>query len=371
MKKIFLLTCGLLLTIFIPLAQVSASQEKTEIATLMAQIKILQEKLALLQNAERNNGVNCINLNHNLYLGSIDKNTNNEVSALQRFLARDRTIYPEAEITGYFGPKTKLALEKWQSKYTSLTSNNNPFDYGQVSGKSRFLMQCQLPSNPQTQSEVIEMSLTPQTITHDKDSVLTWKITDPNVKNCSLYSKKISGGIYATEKNIATVGKKILKAPHIRSTVFEIICKKNGDEIKKQITLNLWAEILFAPISNATDVLDFDIPSGYVINPYKPIELSGHFADPESAPFDIVFIDVTYSGDYENWQKMSVLKNNKKYKSVFLKISEEDISEEDESWSIKSKVILPVGIYNVFVYNSQHTLIGKGQSMSTIDPKFN
>lgn len=49
----------------------------------------------------------------NLILGS----QGDEVKELQKCLAKDPEIYPESEITGYFGPKTKAAVIKFQEKY--------------------------------------------------------------------------------------------------------------------------------------------------------------------------------------------------------------------------------------------------------------
>ena len=50
----------------------------------------------------------------NLGLGSKGK----EVEELQKCLAKDKEIYPEGEISGYFGPKTKEAVIKFQEKYS-------------------------------------------------------------------------------------------------------------------------------------------------------------------------------------------------------------------------------------------------------------
>lgn len=41
-----------------------------------------------------------------------------EVEELQKCLAKDKEIYPEGEITGHFGPKTKEAVIKFQEKYS-------------------------------------------------------------------------------------------------------------------------------------------------------------------------------------------------------------------------------------------------------------
>ncbi|MFA6354405.1 MAG: peptidoglycan-binding protein [Candidatus Paceibacterota bacterium] len=44
-------------------------------------------------------------------------NTGNEVKNIQKFLAKDKEIYPQGLATGYFGPMTEKALEKFQKKY--------------------------------------------------------------------------------------------------------------------------------------------------------------------------------------------------------------------------------------------------------------
>jgi peptide/nickel transport system substrate-binding protein len=51
----------------------------------------------------------------NLVYGSRGK----EVRELQKCLAKDPEVYPEGEITGYFGPKTKRAVIRFQEKYPS------------------------------------------------------------------------------------------------------------------------------------------------------------------------------------------------------------------------------------------------------------
>lgn len=40
-----------------------------------------------------------------------------DVRKLQEFLKKDKEIYPEGLITGYFGPKTEEALKRWQEKH--------------------------------------------------------------------------------------------------------------------------------------------------------------------------------------------------------------------------------------------------------------
>jgi len=47
-----------------------------------------------------------------------------DVSRLQRFLAQDPAIYPEAQITGYYGALTEAAVKRWQAKYNIVSSGS-------------------------------------------------------------------------------------------------------------------------------------------------------------------------------------------------------------------------------------------------------
>ncbi|MEK7502914.1 MAG: peptidoglycan-binding protein, partial [Patescibacteria group bacterium] len=40
-----------------------------------------------------------------------------EVRKLQEFLKKDKEIYPDGLVTGFFGPLTEIALKKWQQKH--------------------------------------------------------------------------------------------------------------------------------------------------------------------------------------------------------------------------------------------------------------
>ena len=51
-------------------------------------------------------------LNRSLGLGS----TGSDVSALQSFLAKDATLYPQGLVTGYFGALTKTAVANFQAR---------------------------------------------------------------------------------------------------------------------------------------------------------------------------------------------------------------------------------------------------------------
>lgn len=52
-------------------------------------------------------------LTRSLFRGS----SGNDVRQLQEFLAKDKEVYPDGLITGYFGPLTEAAVKRWQEKH--------------------------------------------------------------------------------------------------------------------------------------------------------------------------------------------------------------------------------------------------------------
>ena len=67
---------------------------------------------------------------------------NNDTKRLQELLASDPSIYPEGLITGYFGPLTEKAIQRFQSK-NNIVSSGNPKStgYGLVGPKTRAKLQ--------------------------------------------------------------------------------------------------------------------------------------------------------------------------------------------------------------------------------------
>jgi len=78
--------------------------------------------------------ITVFSFTRNLYLGS----QGNDVKKLQEFLAKDKTIYPEGKITGYFGLLTKKAVQRFQCKY-NIVCSGAPYStgYGAVGPKTR------------------------------------------------------------------------------------------------------------------------------------------------------------------------------------------------------------------------------------------
>lgn len=61
-----------------------------------------------------------------------------QVSALQEFLKRDTGLYPEGLVTGFFGPATERAVQRFQAKYNLVTKGTPATTgYGAVGPKTR------------------------------------------------------------------------------------------------------------------------------------------------------------------------------------------------------------------------------------------
>ena len=55
--------------------------------------------------------------------------TNADVTRLQKLLANQPDVYPEAKITGFFGESTKLAVQRFQLKYKITTADHPAYGY--------------------------------------------------------------------------------------------------------------------------------------------------------------------------------------------------------------------------------------------------
>ena len=61
-----------------------------------------------------------------------------DVRNLQTFLSQFKDIYPEGLITGYFGPLTEKAVQRWQTKHNIVTSGTSETTgYGRIGPKTR------------------------------------------------------------------------------------------------------------------------------------------------------------------------------------------------------------------------------------------
>ncbi|MDO8717034.1 MAG: peptidoglycan-binding domain-containing protein [Dehalococcoidales bacterium] len=118
-------------------------------STTLANTEALLNSKAVIATASST--ATCINLTENLYPDVTDALSDGQVSKLQQFLALDASVYPEGKVTGYFGPATLAAVQRWQRSH-SIVSSGDPdtTGYGFVGPKTRTAIACSSPPTPTT-----------------------------------------------------------------------------------------------------------------------------------------------------------------------------------------------------------------------------
>jgi peptidoglycan hydrolase-like protein with peptidoglycan-binding domain len=114
-----------------PTIQDRFSQIKQEIQNIILRFQQLMREVNTTQNTS---GINKYIFTRNLYLGL----QGDDVRKLQEFLAKDKEVYPEGIISGYYGYLTQRAVQRFQCKY-NIICYGNPYDfgYGVVGPKTR------------------------------------------------------------------------------------------------------------------------------------------------------------------------------------------------------------------------------------------
>lgn len=139
-----------------------------------------------------------VRITQNLALGS----TGSDVTNLQTYLARDPSLYPEGLVTGYYGPATKTAVQRFQTRYRIIYSGTG---YGTVGENTRAeLARCHqvgsagVAQTPTTRKSVTFMYPVPGTVYPTGERLIisanTTGVTSPSAR-VRFY---ITGGLYKT-----------------------------------------------------------------------------------------------------------------------------------------------------------------------------
>lgn len=167
---------------------------RQQIQMLLAQVAALQAQLA--KSSEQ--PTSCPNITYNLYLGLNDSATQGQISQLQKYLANDSSVYPEASITGYFGPLTEQAVQRFQSK-NSIVSSGSPdtTGYGVVGratrGKIREMCGTTTPP-PLTPSITVLSPNGGETWVVGTEYTISWSNRGFNPQNIKVYLYRESSG---------------------------------------------------------------------------------------------------------------------------------------------------------------------------------
>ncbi len=114
----------------------------------------------------------CATLSNGLHLGSSDRGTEGEVSQLQAFLGKDKSIYPEDLVTGYFGTSTLQAVQRWQAAHNIVSSgDSSSTGFGSVGPQTRGEMNKEMETEcEQGDSSVPSSDTASSTQSHDSAS---------------------------------------------------------------------------------------------------------------------------------------------------------------------------------------------------------
>ena len=120
------------------IANVQAALENTATSTQPAQTSSGSGSSEGSGQVSASTGNGCAVLSNTLRIGSTDQTTEGEVSRLQAFLGKDKSIYPEDAVTGYFGSSTLAAVQRWQAAQ-GIVSSGSPEStgYGNVGPLTR------------------------------------------------------------------------------------------------------------------------------------------------------------------------------------------------------------------------------------------
>ena len=114
------------------MATLSASPSASELTDVQAQIAAILADIQAIQTTAAPQGAALgYNFVRPLALGI----RHGDVTNLQKALKTDSSIYPEGKVTGYFGPATLKAVQKFQEKYGIASSGTA--GYGRVGPATR------------------------------------------------------------------------------------------------------------------------------------------------------------------------------------------------------------------------------------------
>ncbi|MBL4644790.1 MAG: peptidoglycan-binding protein [Candidatus Pacebacteria bacterium] len=148
-KALVLFTAFTILASSFAFAQTANAITVEEVVDLFVSLGIIApDKVSAARAAIQNatpapiSSQSCVSLSRNLDIGSRDNIPNGEISKLQRFLQRTGD-YTYGEFTGYFGPATERAVQKWQARNGILSSGSPEINgYGVIGPRTRSAMTC-------------------------------------------------------------------------------------------------------------------------------------------------------------------------------------------------------------------------------------
>lgn len=177
MKKIF---AAIIFFLASPLFLFAADTQSL-IESLQEQIAALREKVTALTVSE---------FSHDLFRGQ----KNEDVRALQEFLASDVAIYPEGLVTGFFGSLTEKAVQRFQEKHGIVSFGTaDTTGYGRVGPKTRAKINALIASDATTASASDATGTTPPPVEEEKtEEKITEEVPLPDSQQDAAATETVS-----------------------------------------------------------------------------------------------------------------------------------------------------------------------------------
>lgn len=127
---------------------------KSQIQNLLNQIAALRAQLEqLLRDQRGSTGTTtppvilppgqCLKINRDLHRGD----DGDDVRELQRNLSQDPSVFPEGNVTGFFGPQTEKAVKRFQEKHGIFSNGTTTGFFGPLS-RGKYWEQCTSSTTP-------------------------------------------------------------------------------------------------------------------------------------------------------------------------------------------------------------------------------
>lgn len=179
MKKI-IVSFVFALAVFAPLGASAATiaELQAKLTALLLQVDQVRVELITAQTAVATSasittsvGKICLKLANNFSLGASDALTGREVTFLQKALASDASLYPEASITGYFGPATARAVGRLQIR-AGIIKGVETQGYGAVGPATRAFLASQCSNSAPSIFPIPAGTIRPVSVTESLESKL-------------------------------------------------------------------------------------------------------------------------------------------------------------------------------------------------------
>ncbi len=176
----------------------------------------------------------CPSLTKTMSIGSKDSLSNGEVSLLQQYLRQDTSLYPEGDVTGFYGKATERAVQRFQTRHAIVTSGTpDTTGYGMVGRSTRAKITELCTTSPTTQTTPTTNTASPYTISQVASVTKTTNTTS------TTYTVTLKDGslrTITTPKNVSTKERTALfKAAGYKGTPTKLIAKVKKEKKAKVV----------------------------------------------------------------------------------------------------------------------------------------